>query len=200
VLIGASYAKNWRVSSIRGRAIINKGAQGEQTHELRARFDRDVIEENPAAVIIWGFINNLFRSQSADLEPAMEKARSDIAAMVEEAQKHGLQPVLATEVTITSASGLKDRILAVIGPWLGKESYQDRINERVREVNTWMREFAKERDLVLLDFERVLSDKDGRRARAFASKDGSHISAAGYQALSEYVESITIWRAPQQSR
>lgn len=196
VLLGASYAGSWNVPTIQGRAVVNKGVGGERTQDMHARFQRDVISEDPIAVIIWGFINNFFRSNSADLTAPMERARSDIMSMVREAEERGIQPILATEVTMTSASGFKERVLAVIGPWLGKESYQDHINQHVREVNAWIREFAAERGLVLLEFERVLSDESGRRARAYAADDGSHISAAGYAALSKYVETVPIWSAP----
>jgi lysophospholipase L1-like esterase len=196
VLIGASYAKDWKISTIQGRTVVNKGSGGEQTNEMRGRFEKDVIEEEPAAVIIWGFINNLFRSKDADLTAAMEKARSDIMAMVDRAEGRDIQVILATEVTITSASGLKERVLATVGRWIGKESYQDLINQHVREVNAWMRAFAEDKNLVMLDFERVLSDDSGRRARAYAADDGSHISEAGYAALTEYVKTAPLWREP----
>jgi lysophospholipase L1-like esterase len=197
VLIGASYARGWEVPEIEGRAVLNKGVDGEQTQDMLARFERDVIGENPAAVIIWGFISNLFRSNGADMAPAMQRARSDIEVMVSHAEERGITAILATEVTITNPDSLKERIFAKVGPWFGKESYQDRINERVHAVNHWIREFAEQKYLKLLDFERVLSDERGWRIRDYAAEDGSHISPAGYKALSDYVESVNVRRVKQ---
>ena len=48
--------------------VINRGVAGQQSFELLARFDNDVVPERPRAVILWGFINDIFRAPS-DTEP-----------------------------------------------------------------------------------------------------------------------------------
>ena len=42
IIMGASYARGWNPGPLGGRECINKGIDGEQSHEVRARFERDV--------------------------------------------------------------------------------------------------------------------------------------------------------------
>ena len=41
--------------------MINRGVNGEQSFEMLKRFDSDVVATKPRAVILWGFINDVFR-------------------------------------------------------------------------------------------------------------------------------------------
>lgn len=68
VVIGASYARGWKPESLWGANVVNKGASGEQTHEMLARFDDDVLALEPQMVIIWGFINDIYRSGLSQIE------------------------------------------------------------------------------------------------------------------------------------
>jgi lysophospholipase L1-like esterase len=70
----------------------------------------------------------------------------------------------------------------------GKTSYQERVNRHVMAMNAWIREYAAANDIPVLDFEQVFADADGWRDPAFATEDGSHVTAEGYQALTAYVE------------
>ncbi|MCP9462685.1 MAG: hypothetical protein NNA24_11645, partial [Nitrospira sp.] len=61
VIIGASYAKGLGQHELAGYQVINKGINGEQSFEMLARFETDVVGLKPNAVLIWGFINDIFR-------------------------------------------------------------------------------------------------------------------------------------------
>jgi lysophospholipase L1-like esterase len=186
VILGASYAAGWKIESLAGMRVVNKGVGGEETRDMLARFDRDVVAQRPQRVLLWGFINDVFRAPADRVDEKLAQARANFVAMVERARARGITPILATEVTIRRQAGIRETVLYYVGPLLGKQSYQDRVNTRIREVNIWLRDFAKQQGLQLLDFEAVLANRAGERAAEFAVEDGSHLSAAAYEALSQY--------------
>ncbi len=187
VLIGASYAEDWPIDRI-GAAfeVLNVGIGGEESSGMLRRFEADVVNHAPTAVIIWGFINDYFRSSDSDTEKTRSEIRANFRSMVELAKAHDIEPIIVTEVTM----GFEQGFLATIRRWLGalrgKRSYQERINIQVREVNAWLRDLSQQEGLVLLDFEKALYGDDGERDPDFSQEDGSHISIAGYNALSRY--------------
>jgi hypothetical protein len=77
-------------------------------------------------------------------------------------------------------------VIGLIGRLRGKEGYQDVINRHVLGLNQWMAETAAREGLLLLQFQAVLSEPNGRRRLVFAESDGSHVTEAGYEALTAY--------------
>lgn len=189
VIIGASYAAGLGMDTLAGRRIINKGVGGEQSFETLARFDREVIADKPDAVILWGFINDIFRSERDKVDAAVERIKSSYTAMVEKARQNGIKPILATEVTMSRRPGIKAWVMRVIGAVTGKTSYQEYINGHVMDVNQWLKAFAKENDVPVLDLQVLLAEGDIMRKTKYAQEDASHISDEGYQVIAEYIRS-----------
>lgn len=188
VILGASYARSWPVKQLAERPVINRGVAGQETHELLARFEKDVVTERPAVVIIWGFINDIFRSSPEALAARKEAIKQNVTQMVELARRNGIQPVLATEVTMRDKASWADTAMSWIGRAMGKRSYADNINEHVQEINAWIRDYAKQQTIPLLDLQPVLADANGLRKKEYAKKDGSHLTEAAYGALTRYTE------------
>lgn len=186
VITGASYAGSWQAPELPGYEVINKGVAGEETRQVLARFERDVVALKPAVVLIWGHINNIHRAPSGDFAAATERARADYQSMVALARGNGIDVILGTEVTLSEAVGWKDRLAALIGKLRGKQGYNARINEHVRALNTWLRTYARQQRIPLLDFEKVFDDGAGFRKPEYTTEDGSHISKAGYDELTRY--------------
>jgi lysophospholipase L1-like esterase len=190
VILGASYAKGWSLQ-LPGQRVVNKGVAGQETVDLQARFQGDVVAQQPRAVIIWGFINDIFRAPRDQVDARRQRAMEQTAAMVEAARAAGIEPVLATEVTIRGKSETWSDTFSEWAGWLlGKTSYQAFINGHVVEGNARLRDYAKREGLLLLDLQPVLAQADGQRKAEFARADGSHITAAGYEALSRYAQPI----------
>ncbi|SRR5690554_2294841 len=188
VIMGASYAGGWNPPTLAGLPVVNKGIGGEQSFEVLERFSTDVLElePKPQAVVIWGFINDIHRGEREQMDRIVERAKDSLRNMVIQARANGITPILATEVTIRGPKGFKQDVVQFVGDLLGKSSYQDYVNQRVLEVNEWIREYAASHDVLLLDFEPLLKDDNHRRVAGYAVDDGSHISDAGYQRLTEY--------------
>ena len=56
----------------------------------------------------------------------------------------------------------------------------------VRDLNAFVRQLAAREGLMLLDFEKVFAPEGGARKPDYATEDRSHVTAAGYQALTKY--------------
>ena len=189
VLIGASYAASWQTESLAGQPLINKGIGGNESGEMLDRFADDVVALQPRAVVIWGFINDIFRSSPSELEATKLRIRENIAAMVQLARSSGIEVIVATEVTVREPAGFTNWLAGLVGRAMGKTSYRQYINEHVMDVNQWLRDFAEKEQLLVLDFERALADDDHRRKAKYTQDDGSHLTAAAYSEITKYAES-----------
>jgi lysophospholipase L1-like esterase len=194
VILGASYAGGWRNPSLAGFEIVNRGAGGEETSQMRARFERDVVALKPSVVLIWGHINNIHRAPGGDGAKAVERAKDDYRAMVAAARAANIRVIFATEVTLSKAIGFGNRLAAFIGDLRGKQGYSAYVNGHVRALNAWLRDYARTEQLKVLDFEKVFDDGEGFRQTDFSADDGTHISAEGYAALTRYADAAL--RAP----
>lgn len=188
VVIGASYAEGWKSQPIAGFRFINKGITGQQSFEMLARFQTDVIDAKPHAVIIWGFINDIFRSDRERIDQTLTRTQESLMAMIRAAKTANVTPILATEVTIRGKDEWRETVAGLIGGFLGKTSYHEYVNGHVMRINRWIRETSSREGVLLLDFEAALSDDHGLRRKDFAQPDGSHISTQGYEALSQLAE------------
>lgn len=189
VIFGASYVDEWGTPDVPGyKHVINRGVGGQRTDEFMLRFERDVIAARPDAVLIWGHANNITKSRPADFAEYKAMILPHYERMVAAAQRAGIDVILATEVPWTDPDGWVDELRAWIGHLRGKQSYAARISAHIREVNGQIRALAAREGLRLLDFERVFSNEKGTRKPEFAMEDLSHISPAGYKALSAYTK------------
>lgn len=187
VILGASYALGWGAPALPGyERVLNRGVGGEETGDMLKRFATDVVPAKPDAVLIWGHVNNISRSAPDQLAAAKSAARADYAAMLQQARAAGIEVIFATEVPWTEPDGFLDIIRGWIGSLRGKQSYAARVSAHVHELNDYLRELAASENCRLLDFELVFANAEGTRKIEFAADDGSHISKAGYQALSAY--------------
>ena len=190
VLLGASYAAGWPLSQVRDIPVVNKGVAGQQSFELLERFDRDVASASPRAVILWGFSNDIHRAQPGSMDQTIARVRDSYAQLIARARQHGIEPILATELTLRPTDSISERVAGWTGTLRGKESYQDQVNRHVLALNRWLIDTATRERLLVLQLQTVLSEADGRRHPAFAQPDGSHVTPAGYDALTSFVTPI----------
>jgi uncharacterized SAM-binding protein YcdF (DUF218 family)/lysophospholipase L1-like esterase len=185
VLLGASYAKGWEMPAAANIPIVNRGMSGEQSFQMLDRFERDVVAVGPRSVIIWGFINDLTNS-GVDVDATVARIHDSYVRMIDLSRTHGIEPIVATEVTMRTKDSWSETLASWIGALMGKEAYQDRINRYVIATNAWLVELARKEGIQVLDLQAVLGEKGGRRRAEFTNDDGSHITAAGYFALTSY--------------
>jgi lysophospholipase L1-like esterase len=191
VIFGASYAHSWGTPPLPGYKVVNRGVGGEQTKDMRSRFQRDVVAAGPDVVLIWGHINSITQSNVMGSTPersqaVRQSAREDYLAMVAQAHAAGIEVMLATEIPLAEPVGLANEARALIGRLRGKQSYASQVNAKVRDLNAFIRHLAASEGLRLLDFDLVFAPDGGARKPEYAAEDRSHVTAAGYQALTAY--------------
>lgn len=187
VVIGASYAAEWETPKLPGYTVTNKGIGGQESSDLRARFERDVIALKPNAVMIWGHYNDIVRASADKMAAAKQKAQDNYRWMTEQARAAGIEVILVTEITIPIPDTLKENAMAWVAGLLGKQDYRSQKNEQIKAVNAWLRDYARSQNIKLIDLETALDSGNGTRKVEYAREDNSHVSPAGYQAITRYV-------------
>ncbi|HWK49105.1 MAG TPA: GDSL-type esterase/lipase family protein [Steroidobacter sp.] len=187
IITGASYAQEWKTPPLPGYTVTNMASCGLITSEVRARFERDVIEQHPDTVLIWGHSNDVVRSTPESMSATIKKAQENYEAMIEQARAAGITPILATDLTIPIPETMKEKLMSFIGSLRGKTDYRVEKNTAIKALNGWLRDYARAHDIKLLDLEKALDSGNGTRKVEYTREDNSHITAAGYEAITKYV-------------
>ncbi|MES9989394.1 MAG: GDSL-type esterase/lipase family protein [Candidatus Thiodiazotropha endolucinida] len=188
VMIGASYLQGWPLNKVACLPVVNKGISGETSTQVRGRFESDAISNNPAAVIIWGHIND-FSNAPMELEAqTRQTAIENLKYMIDRTKEAGIIPIIATEVTFGMPSDIKTSVMQFIGKIMGKRSFQDYISSNVLAVNDWIRNYANEQGVSVLEIERLMTDSEGNRKEGYYTEDLSHITKLAYQDLQAFAQ------------
>jgi lysophospholipase L1-like esterase len=187
VIIGASYAAEWQNPNLPGYSVTNKGIGGQESSDVRARFEHDVIALKPDAVLIWGHYNDVVRAKPENMAAAKSKAQGNYQAMVEQARAAGITPILVTELTIPIPDTMKEKLMGMVAGVLGKTDYRTQKNTEIKALNGWLRDYAKAQKIELVDLEAALDSGNGTRKVEYTRSDNSHVSPAGYEAITKYV-------------
>jgi lysophospholipase L1-like esterase len=189
VIIGASYAAEWESPKLPGYTVTNKGIGGQESSDLRARFERDVLALKPDVVMIWGHYNDVVRASADKMGAAKQKAQDNYRWMTEQARAAGIEVILVTEITIPVPDTFKENAIAWVAGLLGKQDYRSQKNEQIKALNVWLRDYARSQNIKLIDLETALDSGNGTRKVEYTREDNSHVSPAGYQAITRYVAS-----------
>lgn len=142
--------------------VLNMGVDGERSDQIRGRFERDVIDQQPRVVILIAGVNDVYQGREA------QHVKEQLASMYERAKRAGIAVVAGTIIPYNTAT---------------KEQ-----NDRMREINEWIRQRASEdSNLTFVDTRAAVADaKDADRL--FESPDDLHPSPAGYRRMAEALE------------
>jgi lysophospholipase L1-like esterase len=165
VFAGDSLIGGWGTmgKDFSGLSVANRGIGGEVTRGLLFRFQEDVLDLHPKAIVLLSGSNDL----SARQDPKL--SRANLVAILDQAtrQAPGTPVVLCTIPP-------RDHAPAPVDPGA------------LRELNRLIAGLADPaRRVVVLDLFTLLADADGRPEPTYFAKDGLHISSAGYQRFRE---------------
>jgi len=153
-----------------GTRVAVSGVCGERTGEMVERFDRDVIAQNPAGVVILGGTNDL----GWQAEPS--GILRNLVAMYGRALAEGVQPVAVTVPSI--------RVQGDVGTGEGRAWLEEHIRRR-RELNGMIRQACAEKRIPCVDFFSATVEQGTGLLAGPYSNDGLHLTTEGYRRLAD---------------
>jgi lysophospholipase L1-like esterase len=143
-----------------GKPYVNRGISGQTTAQMLVRFQQDVIDLQPAAVVILAGTNDI-AGNTGLATPAM--IEDNVRAMTTLAQCAGIRVILASVLPTTDY------------PW--HPGLQPA--GKIRALNDWLKTYAASHGATYLDYYSALANADGGMDPKLAS-DGVHPTPAGY--------------------
>ena len=168
VFIGNSITEGWYGQDsawFQRNNFIGRGISGQTSPQLLVRFRQDVIDLQPAAVVIFIGTNDVARNTGYI---APEQTAANIFSMAELARANGIEPIIASVLPADEF------------PWRrGLEPAPI-----ILRINEMLRDYAEEHDITYLDFHSAMkNDRDGLDTEL--AYDGVHPTLLGYQKFME---------------
>jgi lysophospholipase L1-like esterase len=149
----------WLAQARPGWEVLNRGVNRETSVEIRARFDRDVLEDAPRAVVIIAGVNDIYAGQPAG------EVIEQLHWMFERARAHGIRVVAGSIIPYNTAT--PDQ------------------NARMREVNDWIRRIAADGKQIEFVDTRAAAAAADDPDRLCESPDELHPSPEGYRRMAQ---------------
>jgi len=165
VLIGDSITDFWLNISpgLFATGVVDRGISGQTCGQIEARFYQDVVRLHPRVVHIMCGTNDV-AGNTGPTSP--EEFSNAILAMVDIAHANNIAVVIGT--------------ILPAGAFTWRPGY--RPATEIIALNTWLRDLAQQRGLVLADYHTAMTDPDGAMKPGLSS-DGVHPTAAGYAVM-----------------
>ena len=139
--------------------VVNKGVNGDSTDGMLERFGRSVAPEEPDYVILWAGINDLY----AGRDP--QQIAGNVVELAERTVQVGAVPI---HCAVTPVEG------------------SPHLNERIRELNSLIREHCEEKGFPYVDLYAATAGPDLRLVPRY-SDDGVHLSQEGYNVVARTI-------------
>jgi lysophospholipase L1-like esterase len=174
IFFGSSTTDNWgrKFDSVffPGKPYINRGISGETSSQMLLRFQQDVVDLKPAAVVFLGGTNDVAGNSGA---MSLEMTENNIRAMTAMAEASGIKMILASQLPV------------IAFPW-NKCVYP---KSNLLALTAWEKDFAKVKHLGFVDYYSVLVGADGN-FRPGLSVDGVHPNKKAYEMMAPLVEAV----------
>lgn len=145
--------------------FIDRGISGQTTYQFLVRFREDVVELNPAAVVINGGINDIAENNYAYNE---DRTFGNLVSMAEIANTNGIKVIMASVLPAAQFS------------W--NQSITN-IPDKVEALNARIKAYAEEKSYPYIDYYPELVYGSERALNPAYTSDGVHPNAAGYSVM-----------------
>jgi lysophospholipase L1-like esterase len=163
VFLGDSITDGWKLGQyFPEKPYINRGISGQTTPQMLVRMFPDVINLQPAALIILAGTNDIARNTGPE---TAEMIQDNFRAIVELAQKHGIKVILCS--------------LTPISDYTARKQTERRPSSDILKLNEWLKKYTEEIHAVYADYLSALVDDNGYLKDGY-SNDGLHPNDRGY--------------------
>ena len=171
VFMGNSITEFWKVIDgnffAENKSFIDRGISGQTTPQMLIRFRDDVINLNPAAVVILAGTNDIAGNTGPT---TIEEIFGNIVSMIELARANNIKVVLCSVLP------------AYDYPWKpGLEPAG-----KIIKLNGMLKNYADKNNIVYTDFFTAMADQRNGLKSEY-SKDGVHPNLAGYKVMDDLV-------------
>jgi len=171
VFLGSSVFERWKTTVpefFKGKPYLDRGVSGQISGQLLIRFQQDVIDLKPKAVIILAGSNDIASNYG---HLTNERIMDNIHSMVELAKLHHIRVILCAYLPVFDY------------PWRkGIEPAG-----KIIALNKLIKAYAAENNLTLLDyFTPLVDERNGQKTEL--TTDGVHPNAAGYRVMATVTE------------
>jgi len=166
VFMGNSIIQGWKQADpefFSNPKLLNRGIGGQTTPQMLSRFEKDVLDVNPKAVLILAGTNDIAGNTG---EITLTEIRDNIDEMAQLASKNRIQVILCSVLP------------AYDYPWRAGR----RPDEKIPALNALIRELAEAKNLYYLDFFTVMADDRNGLPKDLAD-DGVHPTPKGYSVM-----------------
>jgi lysophospholipase L1-like esterase len=173
VFFGDSITDIWKLDeSFPGKHYINRGIGGQTTPQMLVRFRPDVIDLQPAVVVVLAGTNDIAGNTG---DETLEQIEGDYATMAELAKVHRIRLVFASVMPINNYN---PRALSF---------FLQRSPEKILQLNAWLKKYCADNGLVYLDYFSAMVDGRGM-LKAGLTEDGLHPNGAGFAVMAPLAE------------
>ncbi len=177
VFMGDSITDSWKLAEyFPNEPFINRGISGQTTSQMLLRFRPDVIDLKPKVVVILAGTNDIAGNTGPMTIEAIE---GNLASMVELAHANNINVVLASILPVSDYN--TNRTGAPIVQTIRRPPAQ------ILALNTWMKNYAGQKNLVYLDYFSATVDDKGFLKIELAT-DGLHPNVKGYEIMKTLAE------------
>ncbi|MES2390990.1 MAG: SGNH/GDSL hydrolase family protein [Acidobacteriota bacterium] len=142
---------------------INRGMGGQTTQQMLLRFRQDVVNLGPRVVVILAGTNDIAANTGLTTVPAIE---NNLMSMVDLARSNHIRVVLCTLLPAAHYPWRPEIVPAPI----------------VAELNAWIRQYAAQQNIKLVDLFAAMSNPDGSM-KSTLSNEGVHPNPTGYAVM-----------------
>ena len=169
VFLGDSITQSWdTAAAFPNLHAINAGISGETTSQMLLRFDRDVLQQQPAYLVILGGTNDLLH------DVPLSATEANIVQMIVMARLNGIQPILCSVLPTSPA-------------W-----YDERPPQQIIALNRWLESTAAADGLEFVNYYPHFLSSD-KQLLPGVTLDGLHPNAAGYAIMRPVLRATTGW-------
>ena len=173
VFFGDSITDIWPIQKyFPGKTYINRGIGGQTTPQMLLRFRPDVIDLQPAAVVILAGTNDI----AGNTGPmSLEEIEGNYASLAELANAHHIKVIFSSVLPVHNYTPQSLNL------------YAQRSPDKIHELNRWLREYCQGHDCLYLDYFSAMVDTHGLLKKELA-EDGLHPNPDGYAIMAPLAE------------